>query len=94
MIGRVVNKVVDGRAITFYHLTVLDDNGGDLFVPIEKARAVGIRLLINESEIPGLLAHVKTSAKASDNWKQRATDNMKLFTSGSPFDLAEIVASD
>jgi hypothetical protein len=24
----------------------------------------------------------KIEAKAADNWKQRATDNMKLFTSG------------
>ena len=92
-IGRVVKRVVDGRVIMFYHLTVLDDSGGDLFVPVEKARSIGVRLLMKESEIPGLLAHLKKSAKTADNWKQRATDNMKLFTSGSPFDLAEIVAS-
>jgi RNA polymerase-interacting CarD/CdnL/TRCF family regulator len=49
--------------------------------------------MMKKSEIPGLLAHLKKSAKAADNWKQRAADNMKLFTSGSPFDLAEIVAS-
>lgn len=92
-IGRVVKKVVDGRVIMFYHLTVLDDSGGDLFVPVEKARAIGVRLLMKKSEIPGLLAHLKKSAKTADNWKQRATDNLKLFTSGSPFDLAEVVAS-
>jgi CarD family transcriptional regulator len=77
----------------FYHLIILDESGGELFVPVEKARAIGVRLLLKKSEIPGLLAHLGTSAKAADNWKQRATDNMKLFTSGSPFDLAEIVAS-
>ena len=88
LIGRVVKRVVDGRMIMFYHLTVLDDGGGDLFIPLEKARAVGIRLLMKKSDIPGLLAHLRKSAKAADNWKQRATDNMKLFTSGSPFDLA------
>src|SRR2546425_5080286 len=84
-IGRVVKRVVDGRVIAFYHLTVLDDSGGDLFVPVEKARSIGVRLLMKESEIPGLLAHLKKSAKTADSWKQRATDNMKLFTSGSPF---------
>lgn len=92
-IGRVVKRVVDGRVIMFYHLTVLDDNRGDLFVPVEKARAIGVRLLMKKSEIPGLLAHLKKSAKTADNWKQRATDNLKLFTSGSPYDLAEVVAS-
>ncbi|HEV8485749.1 MAG TPA: CarD family transcriptional regulator [Blastocatellia bacterium] len=92
-VGRVVNRVVDGRLMTFYHLTVLDDSGGELFVPVEKARATGIRSLMKKSEIPRLLDHLKKSAKAADNWKERATDNMKLFATGSPFDLAEIVAS-
>jgi RNA polymerase-interacting CarD/CdnL/TRCF family regulator len=85
--------VVDARVMMFYHLTVLDDNHGDLFVPVRKARDIGVRLLIKKSEIPRLLAHLKKNAKAADTWKQRATDNLKLFTSGSPYDLAEVVAS-
>jgi len=77
----------------FYHLIVLDDSGCELFVPVERAHAIGVRLLMKKSEIPKLLAHLQNSAKAADNWKQRASDNSKLFNSGSPFDLAEIVAS-
>jgi len=92
-IGRVVNKLVDGRVMMFYHLTVLDDKRGELFVPVERARAIGIRLLMKKSEIPRLMAHLKKRAKPADNWKQRAKDNLKLFNSGSPFDLAEVVAS-
>src|ERR1041384_3215936 len=84
-IGRVVKRVINDRVVMFYHLIILDESGGELFVPVEKARAIGVRLLLKKSEIPGLLAHLGTSAKAADN--------MKLFTSGSPFDLAEIVAS-
>lgn len=92
-IGHVVKKVVSDRVMMFYHLIILDDSGGELFIPVEKARAIGVRLLMKKAEIPGLLGHLKKSAKAADSWKQRATDNMKLFTSGSPYDLAEIVAS-
>lgn len=92
-IGRAVKKFVDGRVIVFYHLTVLDDRGGELFVPVEKAGAIGVRLLMKKSEVPQLLAHLKKRAKPADNWKQRANDNLKLFNSGSPFDLAEVVAS-
>jgi RNA polymerase-interacting CarD/CdnL/TRCF family regulator len=77
----------------FYHLTVLDDYRGDLFVPVEKARAIGVRLLMKRSEIPGLLDHLRKRVKTSDNWKQRAADNWKRFNSGSPYDLAEVVAS-
>jgi len=92
-IVRVVKKVVGDRVIMFYNLIILDDSGGELFIPVEKAHAIGVRLLMKKSEIPKLLAHLKKGSKAADSWKQRATDNMKLFTSGSPYDLAEIVAS-
>jgi RNA polymerase-interacting CarD/CdnL/TRCF family regulator len=92
-IGHVVKKIVDGRGVMFYHLMILDDSGGDLFVPVEKAQAIGVRLMMKKSEIPKLLAHLKKAAITSDNWKQRAAENMKLFTTGSAFDLAEIVAS-
>lgn len=92
-IGRVVTRDVDGMGVMFYHLIILEDGGGELFIPVQKAQAIGVRLLMKKSEIPGLLAHLKKGAKAADSWKQRAADNQKLFTSGSPFDLAEIVAS-
>ncbi len=74
-------------------MTVLDDSGGELFVPVDKAQAIGVRLLMKKSEIPPLLTHLKRRIKAADNWKQRASDNQKLLTSGSPFDLAEVVSS-
>lgn len=92
-VSRVVKRMVDARVMMFYHLTVLDDTRGDLFVPVEKAQTIGVRLLMKKSEIPELLAHLKKSAKVADNWKQRAADNAKLLASGSPFDLADIVAS-
>jgi len=92
-IGHVVMKMVNGQGVMFYHLIILDESGGDLFVPVEKARAIGLRLMMKKSEIPKVLAHLKKTATAADNWKQRATENSKLFTSGSAFDLAEIVAS-
>jgi RNA polymerase-interacting CarD/CdnL/TRCF family regulator len=92
-IGSVVKRVVDARETMFYHLTVLDDNRCDLFVPVEKAHAIGVRLLVKKCAVPGLLAHLKKSTKLADNWKQRAAANLKLFNSGSPYDLAEVVAS-
>lgn len=93
LIGRVEKRIVDARAVMFYHLIVLDGSRGELFIPVEKAVFIGVRLMIKKSEIPKLLAHLQERANIADNWKQRASDNSKLFTSGSPFDLAEIVAS-
>ena len=45
------------------------------------------------SEIPKLLSRLKRPATTATNWKQRAIDNLKLLTSGSAFDLAEVVES-
>jgi len=93
LIAPAVERVVDGRLIRFYHLVVLDDRGGELFVPVDKAQAMGIRRLLDRSEIPKLLGHLKKAAGTAKNWKQRAIDNLKLFASGSAFDLAEVVES-
>jgi RNA polymerase-interacting CarD/CdnL/TRCF family regulator len=45
------------------------------------------------SEIPKLLGLLRKPAATPTNWKQRAIDNFKLLTSGSAFDLAEVVES-
>jgi RNA polymerase-interacting CarD/CdnL/TRCF family regulator len=77
----------------FYQLLVLNDGGGDLFIPVDKIAAVGIRRLIELAEIPALLDHLTQPASVADNYRQRRLYIMKLFASGSVFDLAEIVGS-
>ena len=93
VIGPVVKKSVDGRLVSFYQLAPLEGGGGEVFVPVDKAQAIGIRQLLESSEIPKLLGHLKNTAGTAKNWKQRAMDNVKLFASGSAFDLAEVVES-
>jgi len=93
LIGPVVKKVIDGRQISFYQLALLNDSGGELLVPVDKAQTIGIRPLLNRSDIPKVLGMLKEPSRADKDWKQRADDNFKLLTSGSAFDLAEIVKS-
>jgi CarD family transcriptional regulator len=93
LIGEVVKKVVGGRPTSFYPLALLDGSGGELFIPVDKIRGLGIRQLMAKSEIPKLLGLLRKPAAAPTNWKQRAIDNFKLLTSGSAFDLAEVVES-
>jgi RNA polymerase-interacting CarD/CdnL/TRCF family regulator len=93
LIGPLIERVIDEQPLMFYQLIVLDDCGGDLFVPVEKVASVGIRLLLNISEIPKLMEYLIQPAAMADSYRQRNLHNLKLFASGSAFDLAEIVGS-
>ncbi len=93
LIGAVVRRIVNDRPMMFYQLLVLNNGGGNLFVPVDNAHAVGIRPLLKESEIPKLLDRLKKPTQSADNFRQRAVDNQKLFASGSAFDLAEVIES-
>ena len=57
-LARSVERLVAGEPRSFYHLVVLDDSGGELFVPVDKVQAIGIRLLVERSDIPKLLGPV------------------------------------
>jgi len=92
-IDEVVDRVVDGRPMSFYHLAILDDSGGRLLVPKDKVQALGIRRLLERSQIPKLFGQLKKATAPASNWKQRAIEHSKLLTSGSPFDLAAVVES-
>ncbi len=93
LIGPVIKKVIDGRPVSFYQLALLDDSGGELFVPVDKVQTIGIRPLLNMSDVPKVLCQLKGPPRTDKDWKQRAYDNFKLLASGSAFDLAEIVKS-
>ncbi len=99
LIGAVVKKVVGGQTMKFYPLALLDDSKGELFVPVENLANLHLRALLDRSEIPQLLRRLKKisgTTKEPDvakNWRQRNTDNTKLLSSGSAFDLAVIIES-
>jgi RNA polymerase-interacting CarD/CdnL/TRCF family regulator len=93
LIGPVVEKVVADRAVRFYRLALLDESGGELYVPVDKAEGAGIRVLLKRAEIPKLLSRLRRAAGPEKDWRQRASDNLKRLSSGSAFDLAEIVES-
>jgi len=93
VISSIVDKLVNEKPMSFYLLVVLDDTRGTLLVPVDKAKAIGIRPLVKQPEILELLAQLQKPSTASTDRRQRIRDNMKLLLSGSAFDLAEIVES-
>ena len=93
LIDSIVQKEIGGQVINFYQLALLDESGGELFVPVEKAHASGLRQLLSEAELQQLLNRFKQPSNESKDWKQRANENSKRLASGSAFDLAEVVES-
>jgi len=99
LIDGVVQKVVCGTSASFYRLALLDNSSAELFVPVDKSGNVRMRALLARSEIPKLLSHLKRrdgitkSPGTAKNWRQRELDNLKLFSSGSIFELALMVES-
>ena len=58
LVGAAVERIVADEPRSFYHLVVLYDSGGELFVPVDKVRAIGIRPLSQRSDIPKLQGHL------------------------------------
>ena len=79
--------------MAFYQLLVLNEGGGELFIPVEKVETVGIRRLLNRSEVLELMDDLSQPTATADNYRARSLHISKLFASGSASDLVEIVAS-
>ena len=77
LVGAAVERIVADEPRSFYHLVALFDSGGELFVPVDKVRAIGIRLLAQRSDIPKLQGHLMETTKVAKDWKQRANDILK-----------------
>ena len=96
-IGVVVEKNIGGHPGVFYPLMVMDDSGDVVFVPVDRVDGLGIRQLIQRSQIPRLLRRLREHVEVINaptprmSWRQRAAETSNLFASGSAFDLAVIV---
>jgi RNA polymerase-interacting CarD/CdnL/TRCF family regulator len=90
-IDAVVKRVVNGSPMSFYQLTLLDDRGGALFVPVDKVKEIGVRLLLKKSEVPQLIAALEKTTRQTKVLKERILENLRTVTAGSALDLAEVV---
>ena len=93
LVGALVEKDVAGVPVSFYRLVLLNESRSELFVPIEKVANIGLRPLLQRSEIPALLAQMMQASPSATDWKQRTQINLKRLASGSAFDLALVVES-
>src|SRR5215470_2823273 len=93
LVGDVVKKIIGNTSMMFYQLRMLDDNGGNLFIPVDKIKTLGIRPLLKKSDIPELLDVLKKPTQPAGDHRDRDRNNSRLLAAGSAFDLAEVVGS-
>ena len=93
LVGEAIERVVAGERRSFRHLVLLDDKGSELFVPVDRVQTIDVRPLVKRSDVPKLLDQLTKTSEMARDWKQRADGILRLFTSGSAFDLAEVVGS-
>ena len=93
LIGPMVVKLIDDAPVSFVQLILLNDGGGELFVPVSKLSSVGIRRLLEVSEVPKLFDRLREPAKIPDTWRERKLNNGRLLASGSADDLSQVVES-
>ena len=86
----IVKRIIDDTPLQFYQLRILS-GGGEIFIPVNGFRLVGIRPLLEKSEIPRLLERLKEPMKIDLDNQQRHLNILLAFDSGSAFNLAEIV---
>lgn len=89
----IAEQVMHKQTGLFYQLSILNDGGGSVFVPVEKLDAGGFRLLLDQNDVAEVLHHLENADEADLDWKCRVGKNRQRFASGTPFDLVEIVHS-
>src|SRR5689334_22826367 len=81
LVGPIVKRVIGGKPMQFYRLTLLEQGGGDLFIPLDKADSRGIRKLLDRSEIPGVLDRLDRAPSSILRWNERVRKNLILLAS-------------
>ena len=91
-----IRKSVCGASAMFYSLTLLDDGGTEFLVPVGNSSDLPLRPLLAREEVPRLLSRLQARVETPQGlapWNQRQSVRSKLFSSGSAFDLADVIES-
>ncbi|MCZ7625883.1 MAG: CarD family transcriptional regulator [Candidatus Methylomirabilis sp.] len=90
-IEAIEKKEVGGGLQRFYIVRIIG-NGMTILVPTKNAKRVGLREVIEPSEIPKVLAILqKNDLEISSNWNRRFKDNLERIRTGSVFEVALVL---
>ncbi len=86
------SKDIAGKKQDFYVMRIIE-NDMKIMIPIQNADAVGLRQLIDHTEIPKVYAILQNRKISVDGgtWNRRYREYMEKIKTGSIFELAEVL---
>ena len=86
------NKEINGTKHTFYILKVLE-NGMRIMVPMKNVGAVGLRAVVNKSEVKEVydILRSREMSVEGQTWNRRYREYMEKIKTGSVFEIAEVL---
>jgi len=91
-IEAIESKVVNGETHDFYIMKIVE-NGMVIMIPTWNVKAVGLRDVISENEIPKIIEVMKSKRESGiDNqtWNRRYREYMDKIKTGSLYEVAEV----
>jgi len=92
IIERIENRKISGCQEDFFVMRILENNM-IIMIPSSNAENVGLRQIINRSEVLKVYSILKErdmSVDGSQTWNRRYRDYMDKIKSGSVFEIAEV----
>ncbi|MBI3779776.1 MAG: CarD family transcriptional regulator [candidate division NC10 bacterium] len=91
LVEAIEKKDVFGGRQFFYILRIIG-SGMTIMVPTKNAKRVGLREVIEPSEIPKVMAILKKNdLEISPNWNRRFKDNLERIKTGSLYEVALVL---
>lgn len=86
----VIEQNVGGQAVRFYSLKPVDQHESThILVPVNKVREVGVRRLIDRTEVPKLLRFLGKDIEVATDHRKRNARNAERISSGEIFQVAD-----
>jgi len=92
VIEAIENREVGGNKQLFYILKIMG-NGMKIMIPMDSAKAVGLREVIMEKEIPKVYAILRNKDVTIDKqtWNKRYREYLEKIKTGSVFEIARVL---
>ncbi len=91
LVEAIEKKEVSGKRQSFYILRIIG-SGMTIMVPTKNAKHVGLREVIEPSEIPKVMAILKKNdLEISPNWNRRFKENLERIKTGSLYEVALVL---